>query len=131
MQIKSSHSGNYIEFESYTSDRSLYFMINAKLGQFSGENNAIQIFERKSFATEFDAFITDRSLTPKVMGSHGFELSFFSKKPNGHPWVSIKLCDFAPIDNEDNHFPLFCVTGEFEVNHEYLNSYAEFFKSIA
>ena len=106
-------------------------MINAKLGQFSGENNAVQLFERKTFASELDAFITDRSLIPKITGSHGFELSLFSKKPNGHPWVSIKLCDFAPIDNEDNHFPLFCVTGEFEVNHEYLNSYVEYFKSIA
>lgn len=131
MLIKSAHSGYQIEFDSYSSDRSLYFMISAKLGMFAGENNSIQLFDKKSFSTKFDAFVTDRSLTPTLKGSHGFELKFFSKKDNGHPWLAIKLCDFAHTDNEDHHFPLFCVSGEFEVNHEYLSSYVEYFKSIA
>jgi len=131
MQIKSSHSGNYIEIDSYSADRAMYFMISAKLGHFTGENNAIQLFELKEFSRELDQFVTNRNLNPKLKGSHGFELSFSSKKENGHPWLSLKLCDYAPIDNEDHRLPLFCVSGEFEINHEYLNSYVEYFKSIA
>jgi hypothetical protein len=108
----------------------VYEFGKAKLGQFSGENNELTLLNIASFAKDLSAFVTDRSLEPKLKGSHGFELSFYSKKAIGHPWVKVMLCDYAPMDNEDNHDPLFCVSGEFEINHEYLNAYFEYFRSI-
>lgn len=131
MKIQSSYSGCTIEFDDYSYDNSLYFIISVKLNSFTGDNGEVSLFDIPMFVEELDAFITDRSLEPKLKGSHGFELSFDSKKSAGHPWVKVSLCNYGNPDNEDNHEPLFCVSGEFEVHHEYLSTYLEYFKKFA
>ena len=131
MKIQSSIGNSFIEFDDYSYDGGLYFIVKAKLENFTGENNDIAPLNVVEFVRDLDAFIMDRSLNPTLKGSDGFELSLKSYNSAGHPWVSVKVCDYGARDNEYNHEPLICLQGEFEINHEYLNAYLEYFRKYA
>lgn len=128
MKIKSSNNEHYIEIKRNEINDFPYYDVSAKFREFSGSNDAISFDNLDEFIRDYDAFILDRSIAPKLTGTYDFELLIYCKNAGGSPRVKATISNVICDTPGNTTFGIF---GEFEFDCEYLTSYLESFRGLA
>ncbi|MCL2829947.1 MAG: hypothetical protein FWD77_04315 [Betaproteobacteria bacterium] len=94
-------------------------------GQFRGINNDVHFLNIAEFAASLDAFVTDRSLAPRLEGSYDsfIQLSGTVNEIILEFRIGDAFCGYARTLE-------FQVSGAFEINQEYLLSLVENFRNF-
>ena len=125
MKILSKDKNSWISIEENNGDFGVEgtYSIEAKTdighSYFRGINREVILLETESFKEEFDRFITDRSLSPKLEGTYETSLIFTAKGNN----VTLKFRLGSSFCG--NHIYNYNVAGEFDIAQEYLNNILE------
>ena len=100
--------------------------INIEHGIFNAKNIDVHFLNFKDFINKFDAFITDRKITPILNGTYDSYIKFEGRK-NNSIYISFCLGDAFSGYSKTVDFTL---NGEFEINSEFLNNIYNKFKSL-
>ena len=130
MKLNSIDNRNWIRVERKDDQSYFSFMfeasINIEHGIYSGKNIDQHFLNFEAFVKEFDAFITNRKLVPTLHGTYDSYIKFEAKK-NNSVFVFFNIGNAFVGYSETAGFSL---SGEFEINTEYLNQIYDEFKKL-
>ncbi|MCL4694322.1 MAG: hypothetical protein KJ060_17665 [Candidatus Hydrogenedentes bacterium] len=128
MRIQSPDRAVYVDLEVVTQSGYPFLNAIAQFGEFYGERHGITLSNLPGFIAELDRFVLDHSLSPELHGSYGFSLRIFSKSAASPPRVRCEIGSEVSHPEGNRKFGIY---GEFELESEYVTSYAREFSLIA
>ena len=130
MKVNSIDNKNWISIESKDEQPYLSFVfeasVNIEHGSYTGKNIDLHFLNFGAFVKELDAFITNRKLSPTLNGTYDSYIKFESRK-NNSVFVFFNIGNAFAGYSETVGFSL---SGEFEINTEYLNQIYDEFKKL-
>lgn len=131
MRIYSTDKKVYVKLSRDGGDTHSPFSVESSVdishGRFGAINSDIHFLNHDEFLKEFDAFILNREIVPRLKGTYDTEIRFFQPKDKNIVMVSFAIGDAFSGYTTTVRFKS---EGQFEVDAEYLNELLSNFEKL-